>query len=142
MSKCLTRFFHYVIIQYIPFPEPRKYISFTLPHYSLGNCFSSIILTTWILTAPDSLDEDPAVSANIFFPWDFSVCHLSRPSKRGPLIWDFSYLCQWRLGVRTQFTVLILKIYRKYCLLSSKVICCCAGSLRSPQVNLYHPFLC
>lgn len=66
MSKCLARLFHYVIIQYILFPELSKYISFTLVHYSLGNCFSSIILTTWILTAPDLLGETPAVSANTF----------------------------------------------------------------------------
>lgn len=73
MSKCLARLFHYVIIQYILFPELRKYISFTLAHYSLGNCFSSIILTTWILTDPDSLDQAPAVSANTSFPGDVAL---------------------------------------------------------------------
>lgn len=70
MSKCLTRLFHYVVIPYILFPELRKYISFTLAHYSLGNCFSSIILTAWILTAPDSVGEAPTVSASTFLPWD------------------------------------------------------------------------
>lgn len=67
MSKCLTRFFHYVIIQYILFPVLRKYISFALARYALGNCFSSIILTTWVLTAPDSLGKAPAVPTNTFF---------------------------------------------------------------------------
>lgn len=66
MSKCLTRLFHYVE-QYIPLPELRKYISFILAHYSLWTRFSSIILTTWILTAPESLSETHASLQTPFF---------------------------------------------------------------------------
>lgn len=77
MSKCLTRLFHYVK-QYISLPELKKYISFILAHYSLGNCVSSIILTTWILTAPDSLGEAPASLQTLFSLR--LLCHLSCPS--------------------------------------------------------------
>lgn len=66
MSKSLTTLFHYVK-HYILFPELRKYISFILAHYSLRNCFSSVILTTCILTAPDLLGEAPASLQTPFF---------------------------------------------------------------------------
>lgn len=50
-----------------PLSRARKYISFILAHYSLRNCFSSIILTTWILRVPDSLGEAPASLQTPFF---------------------------------------------------------------------------
>lgn len=132
VSKCLPRFFHYVIIQYILFPVLKKYISFALARYALGNCFSSIILTTQVLTAPDSLGKAPAVPTNTFFPWDFPVCHPSCPAQREPLIWDVFYLCQWRFGVRTWFTMLILNICKElfHCLSSAER---CSGGSRAER---------
>lgn len=67
MSKCLTRLSHRVIIQCILFPALRKYNFFTLTRYALGNCFSSIILTAQVLTAPHLLGEAAAGLANAAF---------------------------------------------------------------------------
>lgn len=60
MSKCLTKLSHCVIIRCILFLALRKYNFFTLACYALGNCFSSIILTAQVLTAPRFLGEAAA----------------------------------------------------------------------------------